>query len=79
MGQVHDSKVVVVEPAAVRTCLAEEACVGVASAAADSLGLGERHMTIGRWTARSSRPTFAMDTGMSYSMTEFAGSGCGHT
>ena len=78
-GQDHDSKAVAVEPAAARTCLAGEACVGAASGVADSPGPREQGTMTVWQVARLSRPTFATDTRMSHSITEFAGSGCGHT
>ena len=60
----------VVEPAAVRTCFVGEACVGAASAAVDSLGLGEKCMIV-RQVATSSHPTFAMDTWVSHSISSW--------
>ena len=66
-GQDHDSKAVTVEIvglAAVHTCIAE-ACAGVASVVVNSLGPREQYMMMVRYVARSSRPTFAMDTRMS--------------
>lgn len=81
-GQGHDSKVVavgVVEPAAVRICLAEEACVGAEFGAVDSLGPREQCTMMVRQVVRSSRPTFAMDACMSHSKNKFAAPGRGHT
>ena len=60
----HDSKVVavgVVERAAVRTCLVGEACAGVASVIAGSLGPMEQNTMMVRQAERSSPPTFATD------------------
>lgn len=67
-GQDHDSKaeaVEVAERAVARTCLGEEACVGVALVVVDSLRPGEQNrMEEGR-VAKWSHQAFATDTHMS--------------